>query len=283
MQYDPTLYTGSAPYYARGRPPYSRELMPILAKIVPLDYQSRVLDVGTGTGVLAVMLAPAVQSVVAVDPDAEMLSEGRRAADAANISNIYWLRSRAEELRDLELGTSHVAVFGQSFQWTDRTQAAEIIYDLLKPRGVIVLISHAFEGRPVPAGPGHPLIPHAAIRGIIELFLGPKRRAGQGLATPSVGRDEDALSRTRFGAPQRVYAAGRPTLCKISTASSPTICQRRFARHICLVIGLRSSSQRSAVSWRARPQAVSSGTGRVTPRYYMPGGMNSWSRKEMGV
>jgi SAM-dependent methyltransferase len=209
MHYDPTFYKGSAPYYVRGRPPYSRDLLTTLADIVPLDGRGRVLDAGTGPGVLAITLASSVQSVVAVDPDGDMLTEGKQRANATGIGNIEWVRHRAEDLDNLALGTFRLATFGQSFQWTERERVAEIVYDLLEPWGVIALISHAFEGRPVPEGPGQPPIPHAAVRAIIEQFLGRNHRAGQGFAKASADRDEDALARTRFGAPERIYTAGR--------------------------------------------------------------------------
>ncbi len=208
MRYDPTIYSGSAAYYARGRPPYSRDLVKTLAAAVPLDGRGRLLDVGTGPGILAITLAPLVESVVAIDPDSDMLAEGRRLAAAAGADNIEWLLSRAEEIEGVP-GTFRLATFGQSFHWTERERVAERVYDMLEPRGAIALISHAVDGRPVPEGPGEPPIPHSAVREIIEGFLGPGRRAGQGLAMRPAGRYEDSLSRTRFGAPQRLYAPGR--------------------------------------------------------------------------
>ena len=50
MRYDPTIYQGSAAYYAQGRPPYARALVPTLATALGLDGTGRLLDVGCGPG-----------------------------------------------------------------------------------------------------------------------------------------------------------------------------------------------------------------------------------------
>jgi SAM-dependent methyltransferase len=207
--YDPTLYKGSAPFYLRGRPPYSRSLKEAVATACGLDGTGRLLDVGCGPGVLAVQLAPLFREVVGLDPDADMLAEAARHAEEARATNIQWVRGLAEEIVALDLGRFRLVTFGQSFQRTDRERVAETVYDLLEPGGCIALVAPTVEGRPKPQGPGHPEIPHEAIRSLIDKYLGPKRRAGQGFAGPPVDRFEDALARTRFGTPTQVFAPGR--------------------------------------------------------------------------
>jgi SAM-dependent methyltransferase len=212
MPYDPTFYQGSAAYYAQGRPPYSHELVPTLAAELGLDGTGRLLDVGCGPGVLALALAGRFAEVVGLDPDAEMLAEGARRAAAARIANIRWVQALAEDIPTLDLGQFRLVSFGQSFHWTDRERVAEAVYDLLEPGGALALIGHAHAGRPQPRGPGEPPIPHDAIRALIERYLGPRRRAGQGFAALPTDRFEDALARTRFGVPRQIFCAGRPDI-----------------------------------------------------------------------
>jgi SAM-dependent methyltransferase len=209
VPYDPTIYEGTAAYYARGRPPYSRALVSTLASALDLDGSGRLLDIGCGPGILTMELAGTFDEVIGLDPDADMLTEGARRAGDARVHNIRWREALAEDIPTLDLGKFRLVTFGQSFHWTEREPVAEAVYEILEPGGAIALIVHTVTGRPVPNGPGYPPIPHEIIRGLIDRYLGTRRRAGQGFASPPPDRYEDALGRTRFGRPDVIFAEGR--------------------------------------------------------------------------
>lgn len=208
------LYEGAAAYYARGRPPYSALLVSTLEAELGLAGSGRLLDVGCGPGILTIELAGSFDEAIGLDPDADMLAEGERRAHESGVENVRWVRAVAEDIPQLELGTFRLVTFGQSFQWTDRELVAEAVYDILETGGALALIVHAHEGRPRPSGPGYPSIPHDEILTVIESYLGPRRRAGQGFRSGPPDRYEDALFRTRFGAPRSVFAAGRPDIVR---------------------------------------------------------------------
>ena len=212
--YDPTIYSGAAAHYLRGRPPYSREFAGTLAGALGLDGTHRLLDVGCGPGRLAVELAHLFAEVVALDPDREMLEEGQRFADRRGARNVRFVRGLARELPTLVAGPFRLVTFGQSIHWTDRERSAESAYDLLEPGGAIALIAHTVEGRPVPRQPaGTVPIPHDAIRAVIRRYLGPRSRAGRGFTpAPHPDRYEDVLARTRFGSSTTMFCPGRPDL-----------------------------------------------------------------------
>jgi SAM-dependent methyltransferase len=192
VSYDPTLFEGAAAHYRQGRPPYSPQLEVVLAEELGFDGRGRLLDGGCGPGILTVRLAHLFEEAVGLDPDAAMLAEGRKAADALGITNIRWVQAVAEDLPAAAPGPYRLITFGQSFHWTDEIRVAEALYDMLEPGCALALIVHEVEGRPA------------------------TRRAGRGVATPRTHRFEDILPRTRFGAPRSAFVPGIPDLVRDS-------------------------------------------------------------------
>ena len=70
----------------------------------------RVLDVGTGTGRLALALAPRVRRVVGIDIDAGALVEARRRARRAGLGNVLFVVADAERADYRTLGHPDVVV-----------------------------------------------------------------------------------------------------------------------------------------------------------------------------
>jgi SAM-dependent methyltransferase len=212
MPYDPTIFLGSAAYYRYGRPAYSPELEAVLIGEAGLDGNGRLLDAGCGPGVLTVRLAHLFRQAVGLDPDGDMLAEGRRAAEQNGVMNIRWVQGLAEDLPAAAPGPYRLVTFGTSFHWTDEQRVAETVYDLLEPGGALALIVHTVAGRHRPPDPGAPPIPHDEIRALVQKYLGSTHRAGQGTAPERTHRFEDVLSRTRFGVPQQLFVPGIPDL-----------------------------------------------------------------------
>lgn len=215
MQFDPQAFHGTAAYYSIGRPPYSEQLADTMVLDLSLDGTGQLLDVGCGPGVLVLDLARLFERVVALDPEAGMVEEGRRRCREAGITNARWVQAAAEDIGTLGAESCRVVTFGQSFHRVRRLEVAEAVYDLLVPGGSLVLISHEVDGRPRPADSGYPEIPHAAVRELIIGYLGESTR--HYLATWNEGqpaRFEETLLKTRFGGSRTIYAPGRPHLIR---------------------------------------------------------------------
>ncbi len=212
--FDPQAFAGTAEYYAVGRPPYSAQLADTMARELSLDGTGRLLDVGCGPGVLELPLARLFDQVTALDPEPGMLQAGQRRCQRGGVANVRWVQGVAEDIAALAPGPLRAVTFGQSFHRVRQLEVAETGYDLLVPGGSLVLISHnADDGRPRPADPGYPEVPHAAVRELILGYLGDGTR--QYLATWNQGqpaRFEDTLAQTRFGGSRTVWAPGCPDL-----------------------------------------------------------------------
>jgi SAM-dependent methyltransferase len=208
-------YREAARHYA-ARPPYSSALRSRLTALLGWDGAGRLLDVGCGPGIVALELAAAFVEVVGLDPEEEMLVEARRATPPRERSKVRWVRGRAEDLRALGLGRYDAVTFAQSFHRTDREAVADIVYDLLLPRGALLLIhhetAHGLEPTTPPprVHPPHPPVPHPVIREVIARYL-PRDEPTAG---PNPERHEMLLARTRFGPPERLVLPGRADIVR---------------------------------------------------------------------
>ncbi|MEU6725351.1 class I SAM-dependent methyltransferase [Nonomuraea wenchangensis] len=127
-------FSGAAPYYATHRLDHGEEAIAHVAAVLGGD--ETVLDLGCGPGTVAIPLAPHVREVLAVDPDPEMLAEGRRRG--AHVPNIRWLSGDSTGLAALP-PFDHV-VMGRSFHWMDRRAVLAELDRLLPPDGAVVLL-----------------------------------------------------------------------------------------------------------------------------------------------
>jgi SAM-dependent methyltransferase len=197
-EWDPSLYSGSARYYARGRVAYPAELATAFAAELGLNGSGRLLDVGCGPGSLTLLLAASFEEAVGLDADRDMLAEAGRQAAEAGLGNCRWVHRRAEEL-PAGLGRFRVITFAQSFHWFDRPRVAAAVRGMLTPGGVCAHV-HASTHEIV-----HPAIPE-----LVREYLGPVRRAGQRtLPDGTAGGEPEVYRAAGFDGPRRFVVPGR--------------------------------------------------------------------------
>ena len=166
------LFRGAAWHYARYRLPYPPELLNLISTEFGLDGAGRLLDLGCGTGQLAIPLSARFQEVVGVDVSHEMLEEAGGQAAAMGVANITWREMPAEQISPT-LGEFKLVTLASSFHWMDRDVVLRRCYDLLIPRGgVAILGMGSFWNSPEPWA--------LAVIDLVTKKMGGKRRDGGG-------------------------------------------------------------------------------------------------------
>ena len=184
---DASPFAGTAPYYDRFRAPYARAALDLIVERYTLSKGVRALDLGCGPGTIAIPLSYTVGEVVAVDPDADMIAEGRRLAASQGRHNIQWLRSRAE---DIPLGTEpfRVTTIGHAFHWMDRDEVLRKLAIVIADGGGLALVN---AGKRRPQESWEPVADL-----IVAKFLGPRIRHPK--SNPQEPEHEPALVRSEY-------------------------------------------------------------------------------------
>jgi ubiquinone/menaquinone biosynthesis C-methylase UbiE len=208
LQWHPSLYAGSARYYATGRVGYPPALAKAVAVQLGLDGSGRLLDVGCGPGSLTLLLAPWFEQVTGVDADRDMLAEASRLAEQAGTGNVGWLHLRAEEL-PAGLGLYRVISFAQSFHWMDQLRVARTALAVLEDSGACLHV-HATTHRGVETDAvlPHPKPPRSAIDELVKRYLGSVSRWGKGPPPDKANREEEVYRAAGFNGPQRIEVPG---------------------------------------------------------------------------
>ncbi len=177
------LFDGASRYYAQNRPAYPPALVEKLYDELNLSELANVMDLGCGPVSLSLALAPGVQRVVGVDPNAEMLEQARAVIGAAKATNIELVNAHAEEFVEHQRsGSFDGTVIGRAFHWMDRPRLLASLSEVLTDKGGVALATDGGLG----GMRGSQLIPgtwRGLVAEMVTRHLGPTRlTAGNQLA-----------------------------------------------------------------------------------------------------
>lgn len=131
-------YSLQAKYY-KFRPSYCEQAIDVLVKWVGArkDKSYTVADIGAGTGNLAIMLLKRGFDVIAVEPNDEMASIGKK--ETSQFKNIKWIKATGISTA-LKKESVNWAAFGSSFNVMDRNTALKEAHRILRKKGFFTCI-----------------------------------------------------------------------------------------------------------------------------------------------
>jgi ubiquinone/menaquinone biosynthesis C-methylase UbiE len=181
-KYGQSLFATTAAYYEKYRPRYPQELfMKIIEVFEPSD-DDVLLDLGCGTGEIALPLAKHFKQVLAWDPDGEMLEIAKQKAKEQGVTNVMFEQKSSNDLSTLDEPIKLVTM-GQSFHWMDGGGTLDEIKRHLADRGGVALVSVQHGLHIYSTSFDEPNILTAQrneiVRKIGLKYLGEKRKAGK--------------------------------------------------------------------------------------------------------
>jgi len=126
--------------YARHRRGFPPQLFDALVELGLLADAPRALDLGCGTGALALELAALGAETTALDPSSALLDELRSAAAARGLS--VTTREATAEATGLPAGHYDLVSAGQCWHWFDPVRVCAELDRLLSAEGHVVLASY---------------------------------------------------------------------------------------------------------------------------------------------
>jgi ubiquinone/menaquinone biosynthesis C-methylase UbiE len=188
--YGTDLFKGTAWYYVKYRPLYPSLLIRFLIDKFSLNGEGRMLDLGCGSGQLALRFHDWFEQVVGVDTEPEMLEQANRLSIENRIENVVWLNGKAENLLANYWGNVRLIIIAKAFHWMDRESILETMYNSCEVNGGIAIIDNAQKQEP--------LLWQIKVDEVVKKWLGNKRKAGRGIYVPPSEKYEDIVAKSKF-------------------------------------------------------------------------------------
>jgi trans-aconitate methyltransferase len=135
-----------AEFYHQYRRGYPSAVIDALAGAFGLTSDDVVVDLGCGTGQLALPVARRVHAVAGVDPEPDMLARARRTAAEQGVTNATWVLGADTDLPALAalLGgrRAGAVTVGQALHWMRYRELIPALVPLLRTGGGIAVISN---------------------------------------------------------------------------------------------------------------------------------------------
>ncbi|MFE9442082.1 class I SAM-dependent methyltransferase [Streptomyces sp. NPDC006602] len=135
-----------AEYYAKYRRGYPPQVIETLQAAFELDTEDVMLDLGCGTGQLALPLASRFGSVIGMDPEPDMLRLARQAAARQGARNATWVLGADSDVPAmgalLRRKSLAMTVIGQALHWMRHDELFRALVPLFRAGGGVAVVAN---------------------------------------------------------------------------------------------------------------------------------------------
>src|SRR5690606_30895958 len=169
-----SLFTGTVGFYRQYRPGIPAEVADILDRATATNRPRRLLDVGTGTGLVVEALLDRFDDIIAIDNDADMLAAAESALRPAlpEGANLSLIECTAEEFVPPTGWHADLVTICRAFHWLDQAAVLSGLDAQVAPDGAVAIFGD--NGFWAAGSPWK-----EAIRSVINEIIREGRRAGQ--------------------------------------------------------------------------------------------------------
>lgn len=130
-------FTETVDNYVKYRPGYPEQIIKFLSDEYKFNQESKVADIGSGTGIFTKLLLDNGNSVYAIEPNDKMRAAGEKFLTSSE--KIKSLSTTAEHT-SLEDNSIDFIIAAQAFHWFDKEKTRAEFKRVLKPGGYVALL-----------------------------------------------------------------------------------------------------------------------------------------------
>jgi len=192
MKDNSELFKGTYEYYAKYRPGIPKKVINVIIRHFGIRPSDRILDIGCGTGQVALAMENKCGEMLCLDSDLEMLKQAKKATKNSQMK-LTWINCDAKDLGGNKRisGTFKVATICRAFHWMNQKQVLKDLNDLIDDDGGIAILGDGsfWNGKEKW---------QRAVKKIIQKYLGKERRAGKTTFKESDEPWENIITRSSF-------------------------------------------------------------------------------------